>query len=850
MKILIVDDNPNDRKILKYNLEHRDCELIEAQDGQEGIEMASKHRPDIIISDAMMPGVDGFQFLRVIKQDQALKSIPFIFYTATYIGHREAELAISLGAEAYIIKPKDPEELWKELVEILEDIKQKKEKRLTAELIEEDEKFLKIYSQIVVKKLEEKVSELEDEIVKRKQVEESLRQSEEKYRSIIENIYDFIYSAKTDGTITFITPNVSAWGYTPEEIIGHNLMEFIHPDDVESVTQDFQRTITTGEEFPSVARLRMKNGDYLYIEEYGTVLREGSEIVRITGSIRDITERKKAEEELSKLMTAVEYSADWILITDRQGTIEYVNKAVENISGYAKTDLIGKNPRIFKSGKHGVELYSKLWNTILSGATFSGVFVNRRKTGELFELHYTITPLIDQSGAVHHLVATAKDMTAEKLLEERLDFIAYYDPLTGLPNRKLFTDRLSQSLRSAEQQGARLAILLVDIDRFTSLNETYGYETGDEILKEVGNRFSHNLCGDCTLGRIEADKFGLALANIKHSEDVILALEKMRSIFKEPLRVGREDIIITVSVGIALFPEDGNEPESLMGNAEVALAEAKAGGTNMYQFFTPDINKIATDFIRMQRNLFEALEKEEYVMHYQPYFDSTTREMVGIEALVRWNSPKFGFVSPGKFIPILEETGMIIDVGKWIIHTVCRQIKDWIDKGYESSMVPVYINLSLAQFAQKDLSDFIEETIRETGIYSGLLGFEVTESIFMQDLKHTQAVLEKLRQKDIAVNIDDFGTGYSSLSNLKRLPVNNLKIDISFIRDVTNNPDDASIVITIISLAHNLNMKTIAEGVETEEQWKILRILKCDIVQGYYFCKPALPQDIEKFFRQ
>ena len=321
---------------------------------------------------------------------------------------------------------------------------------------------------------------------------------------------------------------------------------------------------------------------------------------------------------------------------------------------------------------------------------------------------------------------------------------------------------------------------------------------------------------------------------------------KIQKAFKKPLRVDHEDIIISLSAGIALFPEDGKEPDVLMQNAEIALTKAKTGGISVYQFFTAEMNKRATEFIRMQRHLFDALEKNEYIMHYQPYFDSTTQEMAGMEALIRWNSPKFGLVSPGLFIPILEETGMIIDVGKWTIQTVCRQIKEWMDKGYKSSIVPVYVNLSLAQFAQRDLSDFIEKAIGETGIYPSLLGFEITESIFMQDVKHTQSVLEKLRQRGISFNIDDFGTGYSSLSSLKRLPVNNLKIDISFIRDVTKNPDDASIVITIISMAHNLNLKTIAEGVETEEQWKFLRILKCDMIQGYYFSKPLPAQEVEK----
>ncbi|MDQ7786245.1 MAG: EAL domain-containing protein [Thermodesulfovibrionales bacterium] len=692
------------------------------------------------------------------------------------------------------------------------------------------------------------------DITERKQKEEAIRESEAFIKAVLDNLPVGVAVNSVDPKVTF-------------NYMNENFPRFYRTTREKLTTPDaFWSAVYEDTAFRETIRKRVLddcasgNPEHMYWADI-PITRKGEGTSFITArnipvpnkpfmisTVLDVTARKLAEEEMKKLITAVEHSADWILITDREGRIEYVNKSVENISGYIKEELIGKNPGIFKSGKHNRKFFKEMWETICSGNIYSAIVTNRKKSGEIFELHYTITPLKDQDGNVHHFVATAKDITEKKLLEERLDYMAYYDSLTGLSNKKLFADRLAQSLSSAEQQRMNVAVLLLDIDRFTSLNETYGYETGDGILKETGRRLSQDICRDCTVGRIDADKFGMILVDIQHSEDVILALEKIQSTFKKPVKGEREEIVITLSAGIALFPGDGKEPEVLMQNAEVALAKAKTGGINMYQFFTAEMNKRATEFIRLQRHLFNALALNEFVMHYQPYFDSNSREMVGIEALIRWNSSEFGLVSPGLFIPILEETGMIIDVGKWIIQNVCRQIKEWMDKGYKSSLVPVYVNLSLAQFAQRDLSDFIEKTIGETGIYPSFLGFEITESIFMQDVQHTQGVLEKLRQKGISVNIDDFGTGYSSLSNLKRLPVNNLKIDISFIRDVTNNPDDASIVITIISMAHNLNLKTIAEGVETEEQWKILRILKCDMVQGYYFSKPLPAEKLDQIF--
>lgn len=447
MKVLIAEDNHDDRKILKYSLEHHGCEVIEAQDGQEGLDLAAKHKPDIIISDAMMPRMDGFRFLRAVKQDEALKSIPFIFYTAVYIGHREAELAVSLGAEAYIIKPKEPEELWKELFEVCEEIKQKKEKTLTAELIAEDEEFLRIYSQIIVKKLEDKVRELEQEIEKRKQVEESLRQSEEKYRSIVENIYDFIYSANPDGTITFITPNVSAWGYSPEEIVGHSLLDFLHPDDVKKVARDFQRTVTTGEEFPSVARLRTKDGKYLYIEEYGKVLREGDEVVRITGSVRDITDRKKAEAERDRLFN---FSIDMLCIAGFDGYFKHLNPAWEKTLGWTDEELTSK-PYLEFVHPEDREATMNAGQSLEDGTAII-TFDNRYlcKDGAYKWISWNAHPLVDEG----LIFAVARDITEQKKMEQEIqeriqELEEFYKMAVG---RELRMKELKEKIKELEEE--------------------------------------------------------------------------------------------------------------------------------------------------------------------------------------------------------------------------------------------------------------------------------------------------------------------------------------------------------------------------------------------------------------
>ncbi|MBI5205662.1 MAG: EAL domain-containing protein [Nitrospirae bacterium] len=562
---------------------------------------------------------------------------------------------------------------------------------------------------------------------------------------------------------------------------------------------------------------------------------------------RNKAEHRKAEEEMKKLSFAVEGSSDWILITDRDGKIEYVNHAVEEMSGYDKEELIGQNPRIFKSGKHDEQFYEGLWDTILLGSAFRAIVTNRKKTGELFEIFNTITPLKDEKGDIIHFVSTAKDITQQKLLEDKLQYLANYDSLTELPNKNLFIDRLHQTIARAEYNKRLITILSIDIDKFSFINDTFGSGRGDKILQEFGKRLFSALRDGDTVARTGSDEFGVSLIDISSFEDSVMLAEKIMNSIRQPFRIDGEEIILTASIGISCYPQDGKDAFELLKNANMVMLKVKASGMNNYQFYTDDINKKAAEFVRLERRLFNALKNDEFLLYYQPYFDTDTTGMSGMEALLRWNSPEFGLVSPGEFIPVLEETGLIIDVGRWILKAALGQLKEWQGRGYMTP--PVTVNFSAVQFRQKNLGDLLEKTIRDSDIDPKMLAFEMTESAFMQDVEFTKSVLDRIKKVGISINIDDFGTGYSSLSYLKKFPIDNLKIDISFIRGIAGNRDDAEIVSTIISLAHNLNMKTIAEGVETEEQLKILRRLRCDMVQGYYLSRPLPPEEIGKMLK-
>jgi len=422
-------------------------------------------------------------------------------------------------------------------------------------------------------------------------------------------------------------------------------------------------------------------------------------------------------------------------------------------------------------------------------------------------------------------------------------YLAYYDGLTGLPNTALLLDRIKQEVPRAEYRKRHIAVMAVDIDRFSFINETFGTTAGDAVLCEVGRRLSAIVRDGDTVARHSRDKFGIMLADVAQSQDIVLVVNKIISTLQHPVRVSGTDITANVYIGISVYPQDTVDAAELVKNADTALVKSRIQELNTYQFFTADMNRMASSFATLQKSLFHALANGEFVQYYQPYFNVDTRKLAGMEALIRWNSPEHGFVYPSKFIPVLEETRMIINVGKWCVKETCRQIRDWQRKGF--ALVPVSVNLSAVQFKQPDIGDFLETTIRESGIDPGLLTFELTESTLMQNPEQIRALLIRLKELGVSVSIDDFGTGYSSLSYLKKLPADNIKIDISFVRDITTNADDGAIVSSIVSMAHNLRMKTIAEGVETEEQLKILNILRCDMAQGFYFSKAVPTETVE-----
>ncbi len=550
----------------------------------------------------------------------------------------------------------------------------------------------------------------------------------------------------------------------------------------------------------------------------------------------DITERQRTKAEMGKLTRAVEQTAESIFITDAQGIIEYVNPAFEKTSGYSREEVLGKTPSLFKSGRHEPAFYEKVWKTILAGNVYSDIMINRRKDGTIYYEEKSITPLLDDKGAVSHFISTGKDITERMQAEERLHHLAYHDVLTDLPNRALFMDRLTHALTRRHSEGNRIAVMFLDVDRFKTINDTLGHDSGDRLLQSFARLLMHCVREGDTVSRFGGDEFAILLEDVTSLKAVTQVADKIKQDLSRPFKAEGQDLYVTTSIGISLFPDDGDDAASLLKYADSAMYRAKEAGRNNHQFYAADMSTQDMERLTLEHGLRHALARNEFFLVYQPQVDVASGRIIGSEALLRWQSPDLGLVSPERFIPLLEDTGMILEVGEWVLRSACLAAKQW--NSLLGEPLHIAVNVSGRQFYEPELNILVARILDETGLEAQHLELEITESVLMQNDQCSLDNLGALHRLGVRLAIDDFGTGYSSLSYLKRFPVDRLKIDRSFIRDITMNPDDATIVSAITVMAHRLNLMVIAEGVESEEQLEFLRHCACDAMQGYLFSKP------------
>ncbi|MCK4743217.1 MAG: EAL domain-containing protein [Sulfuriflexus sp.] len=596
-----------------------------------------------------------------------------------------------------------------------------------------------------------------------------------------------------------------------------------------------------------IAVMAMKAGAHDYIMK-GNLARL---IPAIEREIKEAKLRQKhrfAENEMHKLTGAIEQTSDAVMICNAQGIIEYVNSGFVRMTGYSKDEALGNSSRMLKSGRQDDSFFGVMWDTISLGDVFQDVFINKRKDGSLYYEEKSITPLKNDRGVVEHYISTGKDITEQMQTRERLHHLSQHDLLTGLPNRLLFNDRLEQAIPRARRSGRVLAILLIDMDRFKNINETLGFDCGDHMLQAVGERLLTSTRDGDTVARLGDDEFAIILEDVKHQDDVSKIVEKILRALSEAYYIDDHELFITTSIGISLYPNDGAHPQLLIQNADVAIHHAKESGSNKYRYYETKMNAQSLYRLNLESSLRKALEREEFFLLYQPQIDLVTHEITGFEALLRWAHPELGTVSPVEFIPLLEETGMIKDVGRWILRKACQTCKSWHNK--DLGNVSIAVNLSPVQFEGSQISDIVSNILKETELTANYLELELTESTIMRNPENAAITLTKLSGMGITLAIDDFGTGYSSLSYLQKFPLDTLKIDRSFVNDITENKGDASIVSAIISMAHSLGLTVVAEGVETTEQLTLLQEKKCESVQGFLFSKPITEIEVEEMLKE
>lgn len=545
---------------------------------------------------------------------------------------------------------------------------------------------------------------------------------------------------------------------------------------------------------------------------------------------RERSTRRSNEGTLLSLQKAVETMQIGVTITDRKGKIIYINPADAEMHGYRVEDLMGKDARIFAPP----EIW-KAKNLQPMLMRFRRETMNTRKDGSTFPVQLMSDVVTDSEGEVFAVITTCEDITERRKNEETIKQLAFYDPLTGLPNRALFNDRLNQELAKTRRHKELLAVMFLDLDRFKVVNDTLGHALGDLLLQEVAQRLKSIIREGDTLSRFGGDEFVMIFPDTTCLEDISVIAEKILKDLSEVYVLNGTGVHITASIGISVFPENGDEKEVLVKNADTAMYYAKEQGRNNYQFYCATINENALERLILQSHLRKARDNE-FIVHYQPQVDLRSGRISGAEALVRWQHPEYGMLSPGKFIPLAEETGLISSIGRHVCFTACAQNKTWQEAGFFP--IRMAVNISMYQFSQKDFVKMLKGVLDEVGLAPEYVELELTESIVMQNLEHTASTLNELRTIGIQCAIDDFGTGYSSLSYLKNLPIGKLKLDKSFVHSLTKDPNDDAISRAVISMAHSLNLRVVAEGVETAEQLEFLRAHHCDEAQGYLFGKP------------
>lgn len=689
-----------------------------------------------------------------------------------------------------------------------------------------------------------------------KQAIEQIKQNDARLRLLLSSVAEGIYGVDTQGTCTFINAaGLKLLGYQTEaELIGRKMHDLIHhsqPDGKKHPISDcriYNSMLINQSLHVADEVFWHQDGSYFPVEYWAHPLIEEDRTVGAVVTFFDITEQQKINERLRIAATAFE-TQEAIVVTDTDATIISVNHAFERITGYSAAEVLGKNPRILKSGRHDEPFYQAMWKSLLDTGTWSGEMWDKRKDGSIYPKWLTISTVRNETDHATHYVAIFMDVTERKLAEEEIHRLAFYDPLTHLPNRRLLLDRLGQALSLSQRNGGQGALLFMDMDNFKILNDTKGHDAGDLMLIEVAQRLKSCLRESDSVARLGGDEFVVILQDLGNSallaaNQAEIIADKIVAALNRPYRISNHEHHSSVSIGVCLFHGNTISMEDLLRRADTAMYQAKAAGRNGIRFFETTMQAAIESRAIMEAELRHAIDKQELQLYYQMQVDSE-QYIHGAEVLLRWFNPERGFVPPSQFIPLAEESGLVLPIGQWVLEGTLQQLSEWSKKAHTKHL-QLAVNVSAVQFCQPAFVGYIQKLLHRFSANPTLLKLELTESLILVDVEDAIQKMRALQAIGVQFSMDDFGTGYSSLSYLKRLPLNQIKIDQSFVRDIAIDPSDTILVKTIIDMSNNFGLEVIAEGVETSAQLTILRNSGCRLFQGYFFGKPVPLNEFER----
>jgi diguanylate cyclase (GGDEF)-like protein/PAS domain S-box-containing protein len=672
---------------------------------------------------------------------------------------------------------------------------------------------------------------------------EDLRQQAQ----ILQHINESVISMDLAGFITGWNSSAERlFGYSGAEVIGRHVL-FLYADESEEDFRFEDAFLNRGGREMEVRR-RKKNGEIFWARLQLSLLKDDDgQPNGIIGFLSDITERRDAAEQLRLHARIFEQSDEAILITDAREKIVSVNPAFTRITGYSADEVIGETPRKFRSGRHDAAFFAKMWERLLGTGYWQGEVWDRRKDGEIYPKWLSIGSVRDAKGEITHYFSIFTDITDRKRAEGRIHHLAYFDALTGLPNRVQFNRLADQALMASKRKEGFGAVLFIDLNRFKPINDTLGHVVGDKVLQETANRFRSCLRGADVVCRLGGDEFAVGLFEIASRDHAANVAHKLLAALDDPIVIGGRELKLGAAIGISIFPEDGMDTETLLRQADIAMYRAKQTGPDGLSFFSEDMNQRAVDRLNLEAGLRRAIDRDELLLHYQPKVSIETGAIIGAEALVRWRHPERGLVPPAEFVPVAEESGLIVHVSNWVLEAACRQIRQWMDEGLPAMHIAV--NLSARDFSSS-LPARVQELLERHKIGAEWLELEITEGMLMHHTAKVVAMMDEITALGVALSLDDFGTGYSSLSYLKRFPIDTLKIDRSFVISIPDDVDDCAIAGAIVSMSKQLKHNVIAEGVESGDQLAFLKSLGCDEIQGYLFSPPVPAETFAAMVRE